>query len=82
MNPKTLVKLELDKILGRLSAYAAFSASAALLSNLEPTNDLEVARRRLQETTEARDLLEEQSGVTIGGARDVPPPRPQAPNGA
>lgn len=73
MNPKTLVKLELDKILGRLSAYAAFSASAALLSNLEPTNDLEVARRRLQETTEARDLLEEQSGVTIGGARDVRP---------
>jgi DNA mismatch repair protein MutS2 len=73
MNPKTLVKLELDKILERLSAYAAFSASAALLSNLEPTSDLEVARRRLQETTEARDLLEEQSGVTIGGARDVRP---------
>ena len=73
MNPKTLVKLELDKILRQLSAYAAFSASAALLNNLEPTNDLDVARRRLQETSEARNLLEEQSGVTIGGAHDVRP---------
>ncbi len=73
MNPKTLAKLELDKILRQLSAYAAFSASAALLNNLEPANDLDVARRRLQETTEARNLLEEQSGVTIGGAHDVRP---------
>ena len=71
MNTKTFKTLELDKILDRLATYAAFSASEDLLRALEPTPILDEAQRRQQETTEARDLLEERSEVTIGGARDV-----------
>lgn len=71
MDAKTLTKLELNKILARLAEYAAFSASRELLEALTPTSDLAEAQRRQQETTEARQLLEENSQLTIGGARDV-----------
>lgn len=71
MNPKVYETLELDKILSQLVTYAAFSASQVLLQSLEPTSDLEDAQRRQRETTEAHTLLEENSSVTIGGARDV-----------
>ena len=75
MNRKSWDVLELDKILARLTAYASFSASEALLRELEPTPDLEEAQRRQQETSQARDLLEEHTSASIGGAHDV---RPQA----
>ncbi len=71
MEQRTYKKLELDKILAQLAEHASFSASRDLLEALEPTADLEVARRRQQITTEARTLLDENSSVTIGGARDV-----------
>ena len=73
MNTKTYQTLELNKILAKLATYAAFSASQALLEDLEPTTHLDEALRRQQETTEARDLLEERSNLSIGGARDVRP---------
>lgn len=73
MNPKTYHTLELDKILAQVSTYADFSASQALLQELAPTNDLDEAIRRQQETTEASRLLDERSTVTIGGAHDVRP---------
>ena len=79
MDSKTLEKLELNKILGHLGGYAAFSASRELLEGLLPTTDLEEARRRQRETTEARTLLEENSTLSVGGARDV---RPHARNAA
>ncbi len=71
MNQKTYNTLELSKILDRVAGYAAFTLSGGLLRNLEPTNDLDEALRRQQETSEARDLLGENPAVTIGGARDV-----------
>jgi DNA mismatch repair protein MutS2 len=77
MDEKTFTKLELDKILKQLADHAAFSASRELLEQLRPTADLEEARRRLQETSEARRLIEERDNVTVGGARDV---RPHASN--
>lgn len=73
MDPKSHSRLELDKILKQLAGYASFSASRALLEALEPTADLEEARRRIAETSEARLLLEEREAVSIGGARDVRP---------
>ncbi len=73
MDKRATEKLELDKILRQLSGYAAFSASKALLDHLEPTGDIKEARRRQQETDEARRLLEEHSTVSVGGAHDVRP---------
>ncbi|MBN1120259.1 MAG: endonuclease MutS2 [Anaerolineae bacterium] len=73
MDKRATEKLELDKILRQLSGYAAFSASKTLLDHLQPTGELNEARRRLQETNEARRLLEEHSTVSVGGAHDVRP---------
>lgn len=73
MDKKTTTKLELDKILDRLSGYAAFSASRELLEQLTPTRSLDEALYRQQETSEARDLLAEHELVSVGGARDVRP---------
>lgn len=81
MDPNTYSKLELDKILRQLAEHAAFSASRELLERLSPTGDLEEARRRQQETTEARDLLDENSRLSVGGARDVRPYAGQAARG-
>ncbi|MGH2522541.1 MAG: endonuclease MutS2, partial [Anaerolineales bacterium] len=79
MDPKSIQTLELPKILERLSKYTSFSAGTALALALAPTGDLKEARRRQQETTEARKLLAVKTDVTIGGARDV---RPLAQNAA
>jgi len=71
VDPKSIATLELPKILERLAGYAAFTASAALARALQPTADLEEARRRLMETSEARRLLSTRPDLTIGGAHDV-----------
>src|SRR3989337_518773 len=71
MDEKTLQTLEYPKILARLAAYTAFPASAELALALRPTPDLEEARQRQAETTEAVQLLVTHANLTIGGARDV-----------
>jgi DNA mismatch repair protein MutS2 len=71
MDKKTLTTLEYPKVLERLRAYAAFNASQELIDGLRPTSDLDEARGRLAETSEARALLAASPGTTIGGARDI-----------
>jgi len=73
MDEKTLNTLEYPKVLERLAAYAAFSASAELARALHPTRDLQEARDRLATTTEARHLLSVNDNISIGGASDVRP---------
>ncbi len=82
MDSKSLITLELPKILDRVAAHAAFSASAELARALTPTDDLREARRLQQETTEARKLLAVKTDATIGGARDVRPLAGNAARGA
>ena len=73
MDEKSLATLEYPKILERLAGYCDFSASAELARALRPTADLEDARRRLAETSEARQVLAAHSATSVGGARDVRP---------
>ena len=73
MNPKYLHTLELDKILARLAAHAAFSASDHLARALTPSTDADEITRWQGETTEARAILDQHSEMGIGGARDVRP---------
>jgi len=82
MDPKSLQLLELDKVLAKLEAYAAFSASKALAHGLEPTSDLTEARQRQRATSEARHLLSLRPEVTVGGAHDVRSPAGRAARGA
>ncbi len=71
MDSKSLNTLEFPKVLQKLAAYTAFSASEALALSLHPMRGLDNVRRRLQETEEARRLLDATPELTIGGARDV-----------
>jgi DNA mismatch repair protein MutS2 len=73
MDEKTLVTLEYGKILERLAEYCAFPASAELARSIRPSNDIFEARRLLDETNEAVQLLVVRPGLSIGGARDVRP---------
>lgn len=82
VDAKSLHTLELPKILERLAGHAAFSASAEAARALLPSADLETARRRLGETSEARDLLRLKPDLTVGAAHDVRPSARAATRGA
>jgi DNA mismatch repair protein MutS2 len=71
MDNKSLIKLELPKVLELLADHADFSASKQLARMLEPALNLAEAESRQAATAEARQLLEEHQGWTIGGAHDV-----------
>jgi DNA mismatch repair protein MutS2 len=73
MHSKSLTTLEYPKIIERLAAETAFSASRELALALEPTSDPDEARRRQDYTAEARKLLELRPDVGVRGARDVRP---------
>jgi DNA mismatch repair protein MutS2 len=82
MDAKSLQILELPKVLERLAACAAFSASKDLARALSPTAELAEARRRQSETTEAARLRSIHSDLSVGGAHDVRPAATQAARGA
>ncbi|MGD2078197.1 MAG: Smr/MutS family protein [Chloroflexota bacterium] len=71
MDEKSRKTLEFDKVLKRLAAYSSFSAGHSLALMVEPTNDLESARRLQAETREALTLFDMGADIAIGGARDV-----------
>ena len=74
MDEKTLTLLEFPKVLERLAGYTAFAASAELARSLRPTTDIEDARLRLAETSEAVSLLVTHPDLTIGGGARCPRP--------
>ncbi|GAB4443284.1 MAG: endonuclease MutS2 [Anaerolineae bacterium] len=73
MHQKHLNTLEFPKILERLAAYAAFSASKSLALALQPTPYVTQARQWQAETTEADELLSVKPNLGVGGSRDVRP---------
>ncbi len=73
MHQKHLNTLEFPKILERLAAYAAFSASKALAQALQPAPYVTQAQQWQAETTEADELLSVKPNLGVGGSRDVRP---------
>lgn len=71
METKTLHTLEFDKVRENLAGYTAFSPSKELAISLHPTTDFHTARQLMDETTEARHLIETEPHTSIGGARDI-----------
>ncbi|MEM7331172.1 MAG: Smr/MutS family protein [Chloroflexota bacterium] len=71
MDTKSLKTLEFDKVLQILAGFTSFSAGEALALSLHPTTDLWEANQWQSETQEAMVLLDTNTSVTIGGARDV-----------
>src|ERR1700753_2860894 len=73
MHEKSIHTLEYPKILAKVAHEASFSASKELVLALEPTSDIDVARRRLAFTSEATRLIDLNSDIGVGGAHDVRP---------
>ena len=71
MDKKHLNTLEFPQILGRLARHVSFSAGTDLVLALEPSPVLVEVQQRLQETREARHLLDAHGGLSLGGAHDV-----------
>ena len=71
MHEKSILTLEYPKILEKVAREAAFSASKELVKELQPTPNLEEARRRLAFTTEAYHLIELRNDAGVQGAHDI-----------
>jgi DNA mismatch repair protein MutS2 len=73
VHAKHLSTLEFPKVLARLATYASFSAGEEKAQALTPAIRLQEIRWRLEETSEARALLDAKPDTTLGGAHDVRP---------
>ena len=73
MDQRSLALLEFPAILARLAEATSFPPSRRLAEALEPSSDPVIVARGLDETDQARDLLEQRPGVGIGAARDIGP---------
>ncbi len=80
MHERTAKGIEWQAIREALARRASFSASKELAQGLEPSPYLEEVRRLLEETREARLLLETRA-VHLGGVHDVRPLADQAERG-
>jgi DNA mismatch repair protein MutS2 len=82
MNRKHLNTLEFPQILAHLARHTSFSAGKALALDLQPSPVFVEVQQGLQQTREARYLLDSQGGVTLGGAHDIRPLSENARRGA
>ena len=73
MDKKHLETLEFPRILQRLAQHTPFSAGRELALSLPPSPVWVEVQQRLQDTREARYLIESQGGLSLGGAHDVRP---------
>ena len=73
MYQKTLQTLEYPKVLERLARLCSFAPSAEKAHNLQPVNDIDLARSLQSETSEASHMLSHSVDVSIGGAHDIRP---------
>lgn len=82
MDQKHLDILEFSQVLARLAQHTTFSAGQSLALSLRPSPVFAEVQYRLQETREARYLLDTQGGLSLGGAHDVRPLAQNAQRGA
>jgi DNA mismatch repair protein MutS2 len=82
MEKRHLDTLDFPLILERLAQHTSFSAGRKLALSLQPTPVFAEVRQRMQETREARYLLDAHEGVSLGGVHDIRPQAHQATRGA
>ena len=73
MDPRSIEILEFPLVRARLAERTAFGPSRRLAEALLPESDPVLVARSLDETDEARTLLEERPGVGVMSARDIGP---------
>lgn len=82
MDRKHLETLEFPKVQGMLARHATFSGGRDLAASLLPSPVFVEVQRRLQETREARYVLDEGGGLSLGGVHDIRPLVQQSRRGA
>ncbi|TAL07307.1 MAG: endonuclease MutS2 [Chloroflexota bacterium] len=73
MDQRSQELLEFPLIRERLAAHTSFGPGRRLAEALEPSAEPVIVARSLDETDQARALIEERPGVGIGGAHDIGP---------
>ncbi len=73
MDARSQALLEYPLIRDRLAAGTSFPPSHRFAEALEPSADPVIVARRLDETDQARSVLEERPGIGIGAAHDIGP---------
>jgi DNA mismatch repair protein MutS2 len=73
MDARSIALLEFPAVRARLAEQTSFDPSRRLAEALVPSSDVVIVRRGLDETDQARALLQERPGVGIGGAHDIDP---------
>ena len=73
MDQRSISLLEFPDVRDRLAGLTSFGPSRRLAEALEPSSDPVIVERGLDETDQARALLEERPGVGIGAAADIVP---------
>ncbi len=73
MRTKSWEVLEYPKILAQLAQHTSFSLGHELALRLRPSSREEVVKRRQQETTEARHLLDLKPTLSLGGVTNLRP---------
>ena len=73
MDARSIALLEFPAVRARLAEKTSFDPSRRLAEALVPSSDEVIVRRGLDETDQARALLQERAGVGIGAAHDIDP---------
>lgn len=73
MNAHTLKVLEYDAIRQKLAAHCTTPLGAERACQMTPLTDIELIRLRLQQTTEARRLIDLAEPMSVRGAQDIRP---------
>jgi DNA mismatch repair protein MutS2 len=73
MHQKSWQVLEYPKVLSQLAEHTSFPLGHELALKLRPSSRENVVRRRQQETTEARRLLDVKPTVSLGGVTNLRP---------
>lgn len=68
---KSLIKLELDQVLSKLSDCAGSTDAKAECMRLRPTHDLEDVQQMLAETTAACQLSEKKGNLSFSDMKDI-----------
>ena len=71
MEEHTLRVLEFERVISKLQDQAACAIGREVAGLSYPTTDLETAKRKQQETSEARAILQYEGNIPLGGIEDV-----------
>ncbi len=71
MEEHTLRVLEFEKVISKLQDQAACAIGREVAGLSYPTTDLETAKRKQRETSEARAILQYEGNIPLGGIEDI-----------